>query len=289
MTNSFVFRNKILFFFLILALNVFMTMTALAYDVSTLYNGCSGEEVRAMQQALIELGYLEGNADGKFGNQTEKAVRTFQRKNGLDPDGLAGKKTRSLLEMEQKRKNAPIEQTAEEVQVYDEREGIDWAPFEQKARQVLQSEGHSIDGLNYIAHAYTPKGRSALSYDSYSLSFYKSKETSVFDWKYAVDLDPKGKLVQMCADEFSGGKRTHIDDPTANDVDKELLNKAKEEIKRFLKRYGYSSLVKKVSKLEVSQIGFSNGKEETYYTFSGSFMIRLQVAPTLRVDYFVYH
>jgi len=257
------------------------------YSEGTLYNGCSGEEVRAMQQALIELGYLEGNADGKFGNQTEKAVRIFQRKNGLDPDGLAGKKTRSLLEMEQKRKNAPIEQTAEEVQVYEEREGIDWAPFEQKARQVLQNEGHSIDGLNYIAHAYIPKGRSALSYDSYSLSFYKSKETSVFDWTYAVDFDPKGKLVLMYADEFGGGKRTHIDDPTAEDVDKELLNRAKEGIKSFLKRHGYSSLVKKVSKLEVSQISFSNGKEETYYTFSGPFMIRLRVTPSLRIDYFL--
>ena len=82
---------------------------------------------------------------------------------------------------------------------------------------------------------------------------------------------------------------THIDDPVAGDVNNDLMNKAKEEIKRFLKRYGYSSLVKKVSKLKVSQISVSNDNEDIYYTFSEAFMIRVRVAPTLRIDYFCYN
>ena len=257
------------------------------YSEGTLFNGCSGEEVRVMQEALIELGYLEGKADGKFGNQTEKAVRTFQRKNGLTSDGLAGKKTRSLLEREQKRKNAPLDSTAEEAQAYVEREGIDWAPFENRARQVLQQEGHSTDGLNYITHFFAPKGGSALRYDSYSLCFYRSKDSHQFDWKYAVDFDPNGKLVHLCADDAGGKKLIHEDDPTADDVDKDLMNRAKEEIKSFLKRHGYSSLVKKVSKLEIRQISVSNDNVDTYYTLGGPFMIRLRVAPSVRVDYFL--
>ena len=69
---------------------------AFAYEEGTLYNGCRGEEVRELQQALITLGFLKGTADGVFGNNTENAVRAFQKKNNLNVDGLAGEKTREL-------------------------------------------------------------------------------------------------------------------------------------------------------------------------------------------------
>lgn len=84
---------------------------AFAYQDTTLYNGCQGEEVRELQQALIDLGYLQGKADGIFGNKTENAVRAFQKKNNLVPDGLAGKKTRDLImkmaETKRKQKTTP--------------------------------------------------------------------------------------------------------------------------------------------------------------------------------------
>ena len=68
-----------------------------AYQPTTLRNGMRGEEVREIQQALITLGYLKGTADGIFGNNTENAVRKFQRKNKLTADGLVGSKTKELL------------------------------------------------------------------------------------------------------------------------------------------------------------------------------------------------
>ena len=68
-----------------------------AYKSTTLKNGDKGDEVARLQQALIDLGYLSGKADGTFGNRTENALRTFQRKNGLDVDGLAGDITRETL------------------------------------------------------------------------------------------------------------------------------------------------------------------------------------------------
>ena len=61
-----------------------------AYQSSTLRNGMRGEEVAEIQRALITLGYLKGTADGVFGNNTENAVRKFQRKNKLTADGLVG-------------------------------------------------------------------------------------------------------------------------------------------------------------------------------------------------------
>ena len=55
--------------------------------------GSKGEGVKQIQYALgIE-------ADGVFGSQTESAVIFFQTKNGLFPDGVVGKKTLELLNL----------------------------------------------------------------------------------------------------------------------------------------------------------------------------------------------
>ena len=63
-----------------------------------LKKGDKGRDVKALQERLIELGYLpEGAADGNFGNQTYKAVRAFQYYNGLSRDGIAGKRTQTYL------------------------------------------------------------------------------------------------------------------------------------------------------------------------------------------------
>ncbi|MGN0970623.1 MAG: peptidoglycan-binding protein, partial [Aristaeellaceae bacterium] len=64
---------------------------------TTLQKGDSGDEVAAMQQRLIDLGYLSGTADGKFGTATAEAVYAFQKANGLTRDAKAGTQTLSLL------------------------------------------------------------------------------------------------------------------------------------------------------------------------------------------------
>ena len=86
-----------------------MCVSALAaYKSTTLQNGDKGEEVTRLQQALIDLGYLSGTADGVFGNKTENALRKFQRKNGLEVDGLAGEQTRSVLYAKQAEKKGTV-------------------------------------------------------------------------------------------------------------------------------------------------------------------------------------
>ena len=60
--------------------------------------GDRGNNVKKMQERLIELGYLpEGSADGAFGYQTNRALREFQEKNGLNKDGVAGPATLTRL------------------------------------------------------------------------------------------------------------------------------------------------------------------------------------------------
>ena len=54
-----------------------------------------GEDVQAMQRALISRGYSCGasGADGQFGAGTESAVKAFQKANGLTADGIVGQNT----------------------------------------------------------------------------------------------------------------------------------------------------------------------------------------------------
>lgn len=60
--------------------------------------GSSGTKVRTLQNRLIELGWLEGTADGKYGNATEYAVKAFQaRYSSLWTDGIAGPDTLKTL------------------------------------------------------------------------------------------------------------------------------------------------------------------------------------------------
>ncbi len=55
--------------------------------------GSTGQEVRNIQTKLKNWGYFNSAVDGIFGSKTEAAVKSFQRKNGLTPDGIAGPAT----------------------------------------------------------------------------------------------------------------------------------------------------------------------------------------------------
>ena len=62
-----------------------------------LRSGSSGGLVRQLQEALQDLGYPVGTADGIYGSRTEAAVRQFQRDYGLSVDGIAGENTLRAL------------------------------------------------------------------------------------------------------------------------------------------------------------------------------------------------
>ena len=66
--------------------------------VRTLKTGCSGEDVRRLQETLNGLGFSCGKADGIFGQKTKTAVMAFQSAYGLKSDGIVGAKTRDKLE-----------------------------------------------------------------------------------------------------------------------------------------------------------------------------------------------
>ncbi len=56
-----------------------------------------GDDVRQLQERLLEMGYDLGRADGIFGRRTAKALANFQREVGLVPDGVCGPHTMTAL------------------------------------------------------------------------------------------------------------------------------------------------------------------------------------------------
>lgn len=67
----------------------------------TLYHSVSeplcGEDVRLLQERMLEMGYDVGRADSIYGARTARAVAQFQREIGLRPDGICGPKTINAL------------------------------------------------------------------------------------------------------------------------------------------------------------------------------------------------
>ena len=55
--------------------------------------GSTGQEVTNIQTRLKNWGYYSYYVDGIYGGRTVSAVKSFQQKNGLTPDGVAGPAT----------------------------------------------------------------------------------------------------------------------------------------------------------------------------------------------------
>lgn len=63
-----------------------------------LQKGSEGDDVKAMETLLYNLGYLKETPDKRYGNATTGAVKDFQRANGMQADGCIGPETRDLLQ-----------------------------------------------------------------------------------------------------------------------------------------------------------------------------------------------
>ncbi len=77
------------------AMMLIISSTLSVFAVSKV--GSKGDEVRQIQTKLKNWGYYTGGVDGVYGWQTEAAVKSFQKKNGLTSDGVAGKQTLNAM------------------------------------------------------------------------------------------------------------------------------------------------------------------------------------------------
>jgi len=52
---------------------------------------------KQIQKALQNAGFYKGPIDGRLGSKSRKAIKEFQKANGLKADGVVGKRTREKL------------------------------------------------------------------------------------------------------------------------------------------------------------------------------------------------
>lgn len=84
---------------LLFLVNIAVISLAQSAQAAVYKPGSSGEAVRTIQQKLTNWGYLNDKIDGIYGPKTVEAVKAFQRKNGLTPDGITGPATLKALGM----------------------------------------------------------------------------------------------------------------------------------------------------------------------------------------------
>ena len=102
--------------------------------------GTKGEEVRALQQRLIALGYLEGSADGTFGEQTQSAVKALQNSHELEANGIVTEKEMTAIQ--------------EDMQEQAER-AIVVAMTNCHSTDVFAPDGNTYDISKFHNYAYT--------------------------------------------------------------------------------------------------------------------------------------
>ncbi len=87
----------------LLSLLLVIITVALSFNFNSIFalskKGSSGDEVSAIQTKLKDKGFYKGDIDGLFGSETEKAVKAFQKAEGLETDGIVGSKTLKALNL----------------------------------------------------------------------------------------------------------------------------------------------------------------------------------------------
>ncbi len=131
--------------------------------------GNRGEGVRALQQLLVDQGYLNtGGVDGIYGGGTEKAVAQFQMDQGLESDGVCWPQTLKRLQHDfgpwQTVKEMTRTEDGERVRTcrdcgYEQRERVQPQPWFERGRrgedvralqQIMKQLGYDAGGFDGI-------------------------------------------------------------------------------------------------------------------------------------------
>ena len=170
-----------------------------------LRKGCEGEDVREMQSGLMKLGYPlpKYGADGDFGSETLKAVKTFQTDQGLEPDGVMqaddfAALSRALTQMEQgdgeqetPEPDQPAEPQTDQPQIIRE---VEITGGSVNVRSAPGTEGTRILGIVYRGNRLPWQGeiRNVDGRDWYLVEF--ALQNAWVSSKYAKLLDGGGEV-----------------------------------------------------------------------------------------------
>lgn len=189
---------KIVAFCLIVVFSVTFLGEQKQYFVSnapSLKMGDKGQEVKDMQQELKNWGYYNGNINGVFGPDTFASVLRYQKKYGLNANGVADDNT--LLSM-------GLGQIVETGAAYAATKNTS---DEQLLARTINGEarGEPFEGqvavgaviLNRVKSSKFPKTIAGVIYQPGAF-------TAVSDGQINVAIDPKSTVVKAARDALAG-------------------------------------------------------------------------------------
>jgi hypothetical protein len=191
-----------------------------------------GEHVTKLQQALVNVGIQlpEFGVDGKYGDETRKAVIEFQQKAGMSErewDGIVGRKTIGLLD--KSNRNGTIEKDTDEPgkdfavnKPKTEDKSCEGQPTEKPCEQtdlddidkVAGESGKLIDKV--LTEQLPPKKTDKADYPAIYSSLFKNNDTASID-KVRGNYDKINKFIGsmktdrsllVCATNCDGGCRS---------------------------------------------------------------------------------
>ena len=123
-----------------------------------LQKGSKGDDVKALQQRLIELNYLSGSADGDYGGKTASAVELFQSTAGLTATGIADADTQTALFANDAPK-AKVYQTLDYKAMSRDPDTYEGNLYKFDGKVVQVMEQSQTDGTTLVALRVASKGR----------------------------------------------------------------------------------------------------------------------------------
>ncbi|TMW72196.1 C40 family peptidase [Alteribacter natronophilus] len=119
-------------------------------DGELLRNGSSGTAVTLLQEKLKELGYYTSSVNGRYRSETVEAVRTYQRSNNLQTDGIAGPQTIGHLNSGNSKPHSP--ENSSENSGSDSGNGTPSLPANKVLR--LNDRGSDVEALQIHLKEY---------------------------------------------------------------------------------------------------------------------------------------
>lgn len=183
------------------------------YNSNTMVPGMKGENVKKLQTRLKSLGYFTGTVTNLYGQLTEKAVKYFQKLNGLKQDGICGSATyKAVFDKNAKSEKDARRNPAEPKPTYTDTPGQSAAGQEKGQAIVAEVKKHL--GKKYVYGGNGPNtfdctGLTCYVYKKFGVTLPRSAKNQGMT-NYGIKITDRKKLMPGDLVFFrKGGAATH--------------------------------------------------------------------------------
>ena len=178
----------------LITFGVVMTLTLLsgtAFASPTLARDARGRDVMILQQQLQRIGYMITDLDGEFGDETESAVKEFQRDQELTVTGVVNNATWRALRNAKPNKKNSSKHSDRDFESNDELVPFGKILIDRKKAAAIIETGQKYLGVPYVFGGTTPDG-----FDCSGFVQYVFKQNGITIPRLADEQYKLGKTVK---------------------------------------------------------------------------------------------